>query len=331
MKKYGLVSRDISRDEQEIFCLLSGLLSQHANTINMSTAQHSNQTPTSPFLVEVFDRVCLGQNLPIFGSTKKFRCFQPQAMVAYHGFCDDFGPMSLASTVRFIELLDRELEQHPDSRIVFKVDPGRRELTNAAYLLGAYMILRLRMTACAVASAMSWLDASLTEDYRDATFSSPDFGLTLQDCWRGLETGQALGWVQAPTPGQPSRVWGMVDVDEYAHWDDPLCGDLNAVVPGRFIAFRGPHDLGGRAYSDELGHRRFSPGYYADILRDLGATPPPSPPAASATTTSASTTAPPRRRTWCGASSISWTRRRGPWRCTARRGWGGRGRSSRCT
>ena len=29
----------------------------------------------------------------------------------------------------------------------------------------------------------------------------------------------------------------MIDVDEYAHWDDPLNGDLNVVVQGKLIAF----------------------------------------------------------------------------------------------
>ncbi len=61
-------------------------------------------------------------------------------------------------------------------------------------------------------------------------------------------------------------------MDEYAHWDDPLNGDFHVVVPKKFIAFRGPNDLGSRAFSDQDGHRRFSPSYYADIFLDQGVT-----------------------------------------------------------
>ena len=61
-------------------------------------------------------------------------------------------------------------------------------------------------------------------------------------------------------------------MDEYAHWDEPMNGDFHVVVPNKFIAFRGPNDLGSRAYSDDGGHRRFSPSYFADIFHDLGVT-----------------------------------------------------------
>ncbi len=42
-----------------------------------------------------------------------------------------------------------------------------------------------------VSDCFSWAkEAGLTVPYRDATFSVPDFGLTLLDCWRGLEKGR---------------------------------------------------------------------------------------------------------------------------------------------
>ena len=36
-------------------------------------------------------------------------------------------------------------------------------------------------------------DPTQIEEYRDATYTSPDFELTLEDCWRGLERGKTLG------------------------------------------------------------------------------------------------------------------------------------------
>ena len=133
------------------------------------------------------------------------------------------------------------------------------------------MILRRESTTDQVLDVFDWLSESLVEPYRDATYSSPDFGLTLEDCWRGLERGKASSWLNHPALPESAR-WGMIDIDEYAHWGSPLNGDLHMVVPGKFIAFQGPKDLGPQAYSDELGYRRFSPSYYADILRGQGVT-----------------------------------------------------------
>jgi cell division cycle 14 len=211
----------------------------------------------------------MGQYIDAFTSTKKFRCFQPQTVIFYQPYCDDFGPMNCASVVRFIEMLDHELVSYPSCKIMYCVEAGRRALTNAAFLMGAYMILKLKMTTEGVSVAFSWLDQSMIEPFRDVTFSAVDFGLTLKDCWRGLERGIANEWLNMPSePG----MWGMIDIDEYIHLDDPLNADLNQVVPGKFVAFRGPRSLGDREYSDDDGCRRFSAKYYIELFHQMGVT-----------------------------------------------------------
>ena len=32
--------------------------------------------------------------------------------------------------------------------------------------------------------------------------------------------------------------WGMIDIEQYEHDDNPLNGDLAEVLPGKLIAFR---------------------------------------------------------------------------------------------
>ena len=132
------------------------------------------------------------------------------------------------------------------------------------------MLLKLDMSVEDVIAKFDWLDDYMIEYYRDATLLESDFDLTLEDCWRGLSRGASEGWVVRPR--KDTVLWGMVDVGEYAHFDDPLNADLHVVVPGKFVAFRGPVDLGPREYCDEAGYRRFSPAYYVDIFRDLGVT-----------------------------------------------------------
>ena len=221
-------------------------------------------------LHELIDRICIGKNINEFISTKKFRCFRPQNELKYVPYADDFGPLNFSCVAHFIEQLHHELTSFPSCKIVYCVDPGRREFTNAVFLLGCYMLLKLDMSVEDVIAKFDWLDDYMIEYYRDATLLESDFDLTLEDCWRGLSRGASEGWVVRPR--KDTVLWGMVDVGEYAHFDDPLNADLHVVVPGKFVAFRGPVDLGPREYCDEAGYRRFSPAYYVDIFRDLGVT-----------------------------------------------------------
>jgi cell division cycle 14 len=198
------------------------------------------------------------------------RIFQPTRAMKYQCFCDDFGPVNMASVVDFIKRLQSEIESFPTSKIIFVVDDGRRALTNAVFLLGAYMILKLEMSACKVAEKFSWADSTKVEPYRDATFSKPDFHLHLLDCWRGLERGRSLGWIRYAASGY---MWGGIDVEQYEHYDKCANGNLHQVVPGKFVALQGPRDLDGAEYRDHAcGGRDFSPSFYVPVLRDMGVT-----------------------------------------------------------
>ena len=112
--------------------------------------------------------------------------------------------MNLSSIAQFISRLKQleEAESCPDARIVYCVDPGKRALTNASFLLGSYMVIKLGMAAKEVSDCFDWLDASLAENFRDATFAPPDFGLTLEDCWRALERACSIGWVRMTADGE---------------------------------------------------------------------------------------------------------------------------------
>jgi cell division cycle 14 len=227
----------------------------------------------------VMGQVYLAQGPAISEATLKaaiscegtIRLFDPAAAMIYSSFCDDFGPLNIASVTDFVARLQTEIQSFPDSKIVFCVQHGRRTLTNAVFLLGAFMILKLDMSAAQVAGKFSWLDSTLLEPYRDATYKKSDFNLHLLDCWRGLDKGKARGWVRYAPPG---CLWGEIDVDIYKHYDSPPNGFLHIVVPGKFVAFARPQNLGGLDFRDDeaRGVRIFSPEFYAPVLGDMGVT-----------------------------------------------------------
>jgi cell division cycle 14 len=203
----------------------------------------------------------------------EIRVFRVEGTIEYVPFADDFGPLSMSSLIFFIELVEYELAACIEgglSTLVFASDRGRRDFTNAAFLLGAYMIIRLDEAASVVAQRFDVFDPALFEGYRDASSERPDFRLCLLDCWQGLERARRLNWVAMPIMG--SSAWGKIEPDELRHYESRLNADLHEVVPGKLIAMAGPRDLGRRAFLDSRrqGTRAFSPEYYADILRALG-------------------------------------------------------------
>jgi cell division cycle 14 len=93
-----------------------------------------------------------------------------------------------------------------------------------------------------------------------------NFSLPVEDCWRGLWKAKELGWVSFSTLDD-------FDPDKYLHYDNPLNGDLHEIVPGKFLAFRGPISLpDGQLWQDLTSadgsptQRNFSPSYYAQLL-----------------------------------------------------------------
>jgi cell division cycle 14 len=250
-----------------------------------------------PIFFEVLQqRLLLAQNTASVLSMKSIRCFRPPAEVNYHPLCDDFGPMNMLSVFHFIKLLDQEFSKYPSLKIVYYIEPGsvdnrchvfslmsarflslsfigKRAMTNAIFLVGAYLILRRDMNTVGVAEVFSWVDSKVAVPFRDASFTKPDFDLTLVDCWMGLERGKSLGWVARPTAAKPG-IWGSIDERVLEHYDDPTNGDLHEIVPGSLFAFRGPVDIpGSREFLDDKeGYRVLSPNFYSKVFQKLGIT-----------------------------------------------------------
>ena len=206
------------------------------------------------------DRVYIAQGYRGSSSDEPFRCFRPEHALTYNAHSDDFGPLTVSCIERFIKALDQEFTSFPGTKIVFCVGNGSRNLTNAVFLLGSYMILKDRMTPNAVAARIRRHvpESGLLDSYRDATYEVADFGLSLLDCWRGLAKGEQKGWVRFSS----SALWGDTNLDQYRYFENPSNGDLHKVIPGKFVVLKGPEDIGDCQFRDMNGERLFSPSYY---------------------------------------------------------------------
>ena len=112
---------------------------------------------------EINARAYFSQHLNIQAFGGSFRCFKLNDNIKYRPFCDDFGPMNLACIVRFIQSIDTELASFPSSKIIWCLDSGRRSLTNAVFLLGAYMIVKQAKAVHEIVGRFAWIDADMLE------------------------------------------------------------------------------------------------------------------------------------------------------------------------
>uniref|UniRef100_A0A3Q2NSC2 protein-tyrosine-phosphatase n=1 Tax=Fundulus heteroclitus TaxID=8078 RepID=A0A3Q2NSC2_FUNHE len=116
-------------------------------------------------------------------------------------------------------------------RIVHYTSFDQRKRSNAAVLIGGYAVIYLKKTPEeAYRALISGSNASYLP-FRDASFGNCTFNLTVLDCLQGIRKALQHGFFDFET----------FDVEEYEHYERVENGDLNWIVPGKFLAFSGPH------------------------------------------------------------------------------------------
>jgi len=231
-----------------------------------------DRSRVQPLLRPVFGRVYIAQNVNT-SVGNGYRCLRIPTNIQYYSFCDDFGPMNMACIFRFIDCLDNELESYPSIKIIFAAEKGRRALANTAFLLGSYLLIKMQYAVENVKQEFAWLNSSLVEAYRDATFYPTDFYISLGDCWAAIAKAQSMGWLSLENAKveEADRPRSSFYLADYEHYDNPLNGDLHVVVPGKFAAFKGPVQLPPRRlFVDGRAGREFSPAYFAVVFQHLG-------------------------------------------------------------
>ncbi|KAF3834594.1 hypothetical protein F7725_027152, partial [Dissostichus mawsoni] len=156
-------------------------------------------------------------------STANTHYFCTDDEFVYENFYADFGPLNLAMLYRYCCKLNKKLKSFTltRKRIVHYTSFDQRKRSNAAVLIAGYAVIYLKKTPEeAFRALISGSNASYLP-FRDASFGNCTFNLTaLQHGFFDFET---------------------FDVDEYEHYERVENGDLNWIVPGKFLAFSGPH------------------------------------------------------------------------------------------
>nr|XP_033771880.1 dual specificity protein phosphatase CDC14A isoform X2 [Geotrypetes seraphini] len=151
----------------------------------------------------------------------------------YENFYADFGPLNLAMLYRFCCKLNKKLKSFSLSRkkIVYYTSFDQRKRANAAFLIGAYAVIYLKKTPEESYRALLSGSNPPYLPFRDASFGNCTYNLTVLDCLQGIRKALQHGFFSFET----------FDVDEYEHYERVENGDFNWIVPGKFLAFSGPH------------------------------------------------------------------------------------------
>lgn len=152
----------------------------------------------------------------------------------YENFYADFGPLNLSMLYRYCDKVNKKLKSIALSKKKIlhytTLDPEKR--VNAAFLAASYAILYLGKTAN---EAYDMLDKSPNSPpyvlFRDASFGTPCFQISLSECLSAIDKCYHLGFFN----------FDDFNPKEYEHFERVQNGDLNWIVPGKFIAFCGPH------------------------------------------------------------------------------------------
>mmetsp|Transcript_47807 Transcript_47807/g.88970 ORF Transcript_47807/g.88970 Transcript_47807/m.88970 type:complete len:663 (-) Transcript_47807:447-2435(-) len=200
--------------------------------------------------------------LPSLSTATNSICFSIDNELLYEPFFADFGPLNLGLTYRYCTKLDGLLAnqaKQPEGKqqkIVHCTasDPYRK--ANSATLMGIYCTLYLGWSADEAYKPLMALKPFAP--FRDASCGASSFHLTVLDCIRGMEKAKSVGFVDFHL-----REGSTFNLEEYEYYEQVENGDLNWILPGKFIAFSGPSAKRTEFY----GYRTLVPEDYWDFWR----------------------------------------------------------------
>ncbi|XP_025053427.1 dual specificity protein phosphatase CDC14B isoform X2 [Alligator sinensis] len=172
----------------------------------------------------------------------------------YENFYADFGPLNLAMVYRYCSKLNKKLKSFTliRKKIIHYTGFDQKKQANAAFLIGSYAIIYLRESPenvyrLLLSGTISYLP------FRDASFGTCSFHLTLLDCFHAINKALLHGFLD----------FTVFDVDEYEHYEKAENGDFNWIIPNKFIAFSGPHSRS----KIENGYPHHAPEAYFPYFR----------------------------------------------------------------
>lgn len=208
--------------------------------------------------IEVFpDRLYWAALHTMPKNTSKSHYFCIDNELVYEPFFADFGPLNLSHTYRYCKVLDAKLKDPglADKRIIHYCSHDPKKRANAAFLICVYQVVAQGKPAELAYEPFCGIYPPFLP-FRDAACSVCTFHLTIVDCLKGIEKAIENRWFD----------WNRFDVESYDFFEKVENGDMNWVVPDKFLAFAGPCPTP----TDADGFPAFTPEDYVPIFHEAG-------------------------------------------------------------
>eukprot|EP00929_Paragymnodinium_shiwhaense_P009025 TRINITY_DN113043_c0_g1_i2.p1 TRINITY_DN113043_c0_g1~~TRINITY_DN113043_c0_g1_i2.p1 ORF type:complete len:421 (-),score=61.26 TRINITY_DN113043_c0_g1_i2:143-1405(-) len=189
--------------------------------------------------------------------TARSHFFSVDHELVYEPFHSDFGPLNMALVYRYCRRLAEKLHEPAlaSKKIVHYCSNDPKKRANAAFLVGAYQVIVMQRSAAEAYDVFRGVYPPFLA-FRDACSGPCSYQCTILDCLEGLEYAMKLKWFDYRT----------FDVESYEYFEKVEHGDMNWVVPDRFLAFAGPFD---RAI-DPDGYPATQPEDLVPIFQEAG-------------------------------------------------------------
>ena len=190
---------------------------------------------------------------PKYKTSKTFYFCIDENLV-YESFFEDFGPLNLAMTHKYCMKVNKIMQnsKYKNYKIFHYTSLDYKKRANSAYLMCAYLIICKHKTAEEAWAYFSNVRPQF-EPFRDAICGECSYPCTILDCLRGLKYAMEIGWYNPQT----------FKVREYEKYEKLDNGDMNWIIPGKFLALSSPSS---KPYDDE-GYRMFTPKDYIPLFK----------------------------------------------------------------
>ncbi|XP_045488673.1 dual specificity protein phosphatase CDC14C isoform X2 [Pieris rapae] len=183
-----------------------------------------------------FATVRQGRHLKSTADTHYF-CIDNQLI--YENYYSDFGPLNIGCVYKYCKLLNDKIKEFLNKQVIVhyaSIDPKKK--ANAAFLIGCYGVLYLSLTPKDALKPLV-IHGQNYRPFQDATQGDSCYTISLIDCLQALLRARNLGFFN----------FQDFNYEEYDRLDKIQGGDLNWLIPGKYLAFIGPVD-----YSVSLYH-----------------------------------------------------------------------------
>lgn len=188
-------------------------------------------------------------------STNTVHYFTTDDELIYGSFYADFGPLNLAMLYRYCVKVNKKLKLFAwaKKKIVHCTGTEPRKKVNAAFLISSFCVIFAKMSPDDAYRVVASKIGPGFIAYRDASLGPSTYNLTLLDCLHGVNKALQHDILD----------FHKFDVHEYEHYEKVENGDLNWIVPGKFLAFAGPQSKS----QAEAGYPIHSPEAYIPYFR----------------------------------------------------------------